>query len=131
MNAARAGVAFIDSECKSFKGRKMDKELWELASFVVTVVGLPLAIFIFYFEQRKERENEDEEVYQMLSENYIGFMKVVLANPDLKLRTSDSLTAPTEEQLERLTIIYEMLISLFERAFLISYDDQMSDKKAR
>lgn len=109
----------------------MNTEIWELASYVVTVVGLPMAIFIFYFEQRKERENEDEEVYQLLSDNYIEFMKVVLANPDLKLRTSDSLTEPTDEQLERLTILYEMLISLFERAYLIAYDDEMPDKKAR
>lgn len=109
----------------------MNIDLWELASYAVTVVGLPLAIFVFYFEQRKERENEDEEVYQMLSDTYIDFMKVVLTNPDLKLRTKDRLAAPTEEQLERLTILYEMLISLFERAYLIAYEDDMSDKKAR
>lgn len=109
----------------------MDSELWEMASYVVTVIGLPLAIFVFYFEQRKERENEDEEVYQMLSDNYIGFMKVVLANPDLKLRTRDALASPTEEQLERLTILYEMLISLFERAFLLAYEEDMPEKKAR
>ncbi len=109
----------------------MNTEMWEMASYIVTVVGLPLAIFVFYFEQRKERENEDEEVYQMLSDTYIDFMKVVLTNPDLKLRTKDRLTAPTEEQLERLTVLYEMLISLFERAYLIAYEDDMSDKKAR
>ncbi len=109
----------------------MNIELWELASYVVTVIGLPLAIFVFYLEQRKERENEDEEVYQMLSDTYIDFMKVVLTNPDLKLRTKDRLTAPTEEQLERLTVLYEMLISLFERAYLIAYEDDMSEKKAR
>lgn len=109
----------------------MNTELWELASYIVTVIGLPLAIFVFYFEQRKERENEDEEVYQMLSDTYIDFMKVVLSNPDLKLRTKDKLTAPTEEQLERLTVLYEMLISLFERAYLIAYEDDMPAKKAR
>ena len=33
----------------------MPLETWELLSYVVTVVGLPLAIFVFLFEQRKER----------------------------------------------------------------------------
>jgi hypothetical protein len=44
--------------------------IWELLSYVVTVVGLPLAIYVFIFEQRKERDNEEEEVYQPLSDNY-------------------------------------------------------------
>jgi hypothetical protein len=109
----------------------MDMEMWELSSYIVTVIALPVGIFVFYLEQRKERENEDEEVYQMLSDNYIAFMTVVLANPDLKLRTSTALTAPTEEQLERLTILYEMLIALFERAYLLTYDEDMPSKKAR
>jgi hypothetical protein len=38
-----------------------DLASWELLSYLVTVIGLPLAIFTFWTEQRKERENEDEE----------------------------------------------------------------------
>ena len=48
-------------------------ENWELASYIVTVIGLPLAIF-FLFEQRKERENEDEEAYLLLSDVYTDFL---------------------------------------------------------
>jgi hypothetical protein len=33
----------------------------------VTVIGLPLAIGVFLFEQRKERENEEEELHQLSS----------------------------------------------------------------
>jgi len=47
--------------------------LWELLSYIVTVVALPLAIFTFWHEQRKERENEDEETYQLLSDAYADF----------------------------------------------------------
>jgi hypothetical protein len=35
-------------------------EIWELLSYIVTVIGLPLAILVFLFEQHKERENEIE-----------------------------------------------------------------------
>ena len=59
-------------------------ENWELASYVITVIGLPLAIAVFLFEQRKERENEDEEAYQLLSDAYTDFLKLVLANTDLQ-----------------------------------------------
>jgi hypothetical protein len=109
----------------------MDIETWELLSYVVTVIGLPLAIFVFFFEQRKERENEDEEVYQLLSDNYQDFLKIALANPDLGLFSVSESPALNLEQSERRFIIFSMLISLFERAYLLLYEDVMSPKQAR
>jgi len=64
-----------------------DFATWELASYVVTVIGLPLAIVLFLFEQRKERATEEDEVYQMLANAYNDFLKVVMDNPDLRLRS--------------------------------------------
>jgi len=106
-------------------------ETWELLSYVVTVIGLPLAICVFLFEQRRERENEEEEVYQLLSDNYQDFLKVALANHDLRLFSSEATPSLNEEQKERQLIIFVMLISLFERAYLLLYDDVMSPKQAR
>lgn len=63
----------------------MSIETWELLSYVVTVVCLPLAILVFIYDQRKERDNEEEEVYQLLSDNYRDFLKVALDNADLRL----------------------------------------------
>lgn len=109
----------------------MSIETWELLSYVITVIGLPMAIFVFIFEQFKERENEEEEVYQLLSDNYQDFLKVALENPDLQLFSDEETPSLTAEQQERLRIIFDMLISLFERAFLLLYEDRMSDKQAR
>lgn len=106
-------------------------ELWQLIANVVTVFGLPLAIYTFIQEQRKERENEDEEVYQLLSDAYSDFLKLVLANPDLRLRTQSSIPNLTDEQRERRMVLFDILISLFERAYLTAYDDNMSDKQRR
>ena len=107
------------------------KEWWELASFVVTTLGLPFAILFFAWEQRKERDNEEEEGYQLLSDAYTDFLKVVLANSDLRLRTNEPLAQPTPEQRERILVIFDMLISLFERAFIVAYKPHMSDDEAR
>ena len=109
----------------------MSLETWELLSYVVTVIGLPLAIGVFFFEQRKERENEEEEVYQLLSDNYQDFLKVALENPDLRLFSDQETPSLNEEQVERQLIIFTMLMSLFERAYLLLYDDHMSPKQAR
>jgi hypothetical protein len=109
----------------------MPLETWELMSYVVTVVGLPLAILVFLFEQRKERENEEEEVYQLLSDNYQDFLKVALNNPDLRLFSAGAASSLNPEQKERQLIIFNMLLSLFERAYLLLYEETMSPKQAR
>jgi len=107
------------------------RDAWELASYVVTVVALPFAIAFFALEQRKERDNEEEDGYQLLSDAYNDFLKVVLANPDLHLRTKDPLENPTPEQNERMLVIFDMLTSLFERAYLVAYKPKMSETEAR
>jgi hypothetical protein len=106
-------------------------DFWQLIANVVTVFGLPLAIYTFVLEQRKERENEDEEVYQLLSDAYIDFLKLVLEHPDLKLRTQQATPDLSDEQLERMQVLFEILISLFERAYLTAYSDEMTAGQRR
>lgn len=107
------------------------KEFWELASFVVTVVGLPLAIATFLYQARRERANEEEEEYQLLNDAYIDFLEVVLKHPDLRLRSNAPTPNLTPEQEERMLVIFDMLIALFERAYLVAHDDHMPPDKAR
>ena len=107
------------------------RDAWELASFVVTALGLPFAILFFAWEQRKERDNEEEEQYQLLSDAYIDFLGVVLSNPDLHLRTNEPLENPTAEQRERMLVIFDMLTTLFERAYLVAYKPVMSETERR
>lgn len=107
------------------------RDAWELGSFVVTTLGLPFAILFFAWEQRKERDNEEEEAYQLLSDAYIDFLKIVLANADLRLRTSEPLGNPTPDQRERMLVIFDMLVSLFERAYLVAYKPRMGETEAR
>jgi hypothetical protein len=108
-----------------------DLETWELASYVVTVIGLPLAIFLFLYEQRKERANEEDEVYQLLSNAYNDFLKVVIDNADLHLRSNAPTPDLTPEQRERMLAIFDMLISLLERAYLTAWSPQMTPSQAR
>lgn len=109
----------------------MSIELWELLSYVVTVIGLPLAIVVFFMEKRKEHENDAAEVYQQLSDNYQDFLRIALENPDLGLFSALDVPSLTQEQLERRFIIFNMLVSLFERAYLLLYEEGMDAQEAR
>ncbi len=108
-----------------------DRDAWEMASFVVTTLGLPVAIAFFAWEQRKERDNEEEEAYQLLADAYNDFLKVVLEHPDLQLRTAAPLPNPSPEQTERMLVIFDMLMSLFERAYLVVYKERMTETERR
>ena len=107
------------------------REALEVASFAVTVFALPFAVWVFAVEQRKERENEEEEAFQLLSDAYNDFLKVVLAHADLQLRSSAALPDPTPEQRERMLVIFDMLIALFERAYLVAHKPHMNPTEQR
>ena len=107
------------------------RDLLEVASFVVTVFGLPFAIWVFIKQERAERENEEEAAYLHLADAYNDFLKVVLAHSDLQLRTATALPSPTPEQNERMLVIFDMLISLFERAYLVAWKPQMTATEQR
>jgi len=109
----------------------MSLETWELLSYVVTTFALPLAIVVFLYEQKKERDSDEEEVYQLLSDNYQDFLKVALDHPDLRLFSAEQTPDLTKEQRERKLIVFNMLISLFERAYLLLYEPRMSSKQLR
>lgn len=109
----------------------MSTETWELMSYVVTVIGLPLAISVFFIEKRREADNDAAETYQQLSDNYQDFLKVALENADLGLFSPIDGPALTQEQRERRLIIFDMLISLFERAYLLLHEDSMDPRESR
>lgn len=106
-------------------------EWMELGSYVVTVIGLPFALVVFVIEQRKERLNEEEEIYQRLSDEYADFLKLVLENADLHLMRRQGPVELTEEQQERKAVIFSLLISLFERAYLLVYEQDLSPQQRR
>jgi hypothetical protein len=106
-------------------------QAWEVASYVVTVIGFPCAIAVFALENYKERQMEEEELYQKLAEEYAKFANLLIRNADLQLMTGnvpDNLLSP--EQKERKKIIFDMLVALFERAYILVYEEKM-DKQAK
>ena len=108
------------------------RDAWELRQLRRHGAGACRSPSLFFaWEQRKERDNEEEEGYQLLSDAYNDFLKVVLANPDLHLRTNEPLHDPTTEQSERMLVIFDMLMSLFERAYLVAYKPKMSETERR
>ena len=107
-------------------------ELLEALSYLVTIVALPFGIWVFVKEQQKERLNADEELYLQLSDEYAKFLSLVLSNADLHLMTQVAPAAPfNADQIERRNILFELLISIFERAYILVYEEHMSHQATR
>lgn len=106
-------------------------ETWELLSYVVTVVGLPFAIFVFLLDKRKQRLIEEEEIYQRLSDEYTKFMRLVMDNADLRLLSREIPPGLSEEQLERKKGLFNILVALFERSYILVWEERMSPQTRR
>ena len=110
----------------------------EFASYAVTVVGLPLAIAVLVREARKERAAEDEEleqrreeIYQELSDEYVQFLKLLLQYPELRLLHPQPSEMFTPEQREQRFLIFGILVSLLERAYILLYEPDLDDEGRR
>jgi hypothetical protein len=108
------------------------RDWFEVLSYVVTVFGFPFAIIIFIYEKRRELQNEEEELHQRLSDEYVDFLKLVLDNSDLQLlRKQANAQKLTDEQNERKLAVFGILISLFERAYILVYEEKMNKQTKR
>lgn len=105
------------------------KEWFELFSYIATVVGIPLAILIYYNDKIKELKLKEKEALFTSHSLYVDYLKICLENPNLKIyNASYSENEFTPEEKKEI-IIYEILFTYLESTFLY-YEDQ-SDKIRR
>jgi hypothetical protein len=104
----------------------------EFSFYLVETFALPFAILVFIYERRKQRYVDEEEIYQRLSDEYTSFLKLVLDNSDLQLlRKHAPLAQLSEEQMERKQALFGILVSIFERAFILVYEERMKKQTRR
>jgi hypothetical protein len=106
-------------------------EWLEAASYIVTIVGFPFAIGVYIYDRRREQQTDEEEIFLRLSDEYADFMRLVIDNADLHLLSPAVKGELSEEQLVRKHALFAILVSLFERAYVLVYEDDMSRQQAR
>jgi len=93
----------------------------EMATFIITILGLPAAIFIYLKEQRQQREEREYGTYDALDDKYIEIQQLCLNHPELDVFDSPFVTPAelSEQQRKQEEAILLIRISIFERAFLM------------
>jgi hypothetical protein len=113
-------------------GESVPMNVVEFSFYLVETFALPFAILVYVFERRKERIADQEELYQRLSDEYTNFLKLVLDNADLQLLSKHApVRELTEEQKERRLALFGILVSIFERAYILVYEEHMDKQTKR
>lgn len=108
-------------------------ELLNALADAATVLGIPIAIILFVNEKRRERREREYGTYHALDEKWTDFLKLCMQYPefdlyDLPLGRKIRLSP---EQRIRQFAMFEILLSLLERAFLMYRDQSNRIKKAQ
>jgi hypothetical protein len=104
------------------------KEILETLSFVAVIVGFPIALYQYRRKTLREQADREYGTYNALDEKYLEFLEMCRANPRLDIFDIPDVTSADLSDTERKQelIAFTMLVSIFERAFLMYYDHEDS-----
>ncbi len=93
----------------------------EMGTYIITILGVPAAIFVYLQEQKLQRQEREYGTFDALDNKYIEVQQLCLEYPELDIFDTPyenpvPLTAEQEKQEEAILLIR---ISIFERAFLM------------
>lgn len=94
---------------------------------IVSIIGVPVAIYVYWSNKVNERKEKEYETYHALDEKYYEYIRLCLQYPELDLfyiPLSGKVKLTPQQQIQKLAM-FEILISLLERAHVM-YSDQSS-----
>ena len=108
------------------------KDYAELMGAVLVLLGGIMAYLQYVDGQRKEQEDLGERAYAELQDSYFEFLQICLQYPELDCYDRRPLGAVclTENQERQQTILYAMIVSVFERAF-VRYEVSQPPRRAQ
>jgi hypothetical protein len=106
---------------------------FELASYVVTVLGVPAAIYVYMREQASLRYEREYGTFDSLDDKYIELQTLCLEHCELDVfdtpfEQTPNLTEGQKKQEEALLLIR---IAIFERAYLMYKRISKSTKQSQ
>jgi hypothetical protein len=112
----------------------MNKELLDTLDAigkVIVILGVPIAIFQYIRTTQKERRDREYGTYNSLDEKYLEWEKICLSYSYLDIfDVSDNKTSVLDEkQKKEELILFTILFSIFERAYLLYSDESSKLKK--
>jgi len=97
------------------------KPLLEALSHLITIIGVPIAIFVFLREQHLQREEREYGTYDALDDKYIELQTLLLDYPHLDVfdKPRQNPETLTNAELRQQDSILLIRMSIYERAYLM------------
>lgn len=97
-------------------------EALQAITSITLILGFPFAILAFVLDRRKARQTEISEIYVNLGDSYFEFVRMTLSAPDPNVWEKHDNVGLESRDLGQKWAMFEALVSLFERAYVFSYD---------
>ncbi len=109
------------------------QQIVEIVASSISILGIPVGIYLYYTAKRREQLDREYGTYNALDEKYTEFLKLCLENWELDVFDVplESKKKLTPEQLRKEQILFLILISILERAYLMYKDQSTKIKKAQ
>jgi hypothetical protein len=99
--------------------------VFELASYIVVVLGVPIGLFQYYRATVRKRREREARVFDAVSASYLDFQRTCLQYPYLDVfdipDPSPAALTPTQQKEE--LIAFSILFAIFERAYLLCLEN--------
>lgn len=106
------------------------KDWLELLSYAAAIIGIPLAIYVYYNDKIKERKLKEKEALFTSHSLYADYLKLCLDNPELNVYNSDLNKPGYSVNEKKELIIFEILFTYLESTYLY-YKDQSDEVKSK
>jgi hypothetical protein len=105
-------------------------DILQILSYLASIIGIPAAILVFWDEKRKERKEREYRTYNSIDEKYFVYLQLCIQNPELDLfyLPLEKKVRLTAEQKIKQAALFEVLVAMMERAYLL-YSDQTTRVK--
>lgn len=105
----------------------------EITTHIITILGVPTAIYVYLKEQKKQREEREYGTFDALDDKYIEIQQLCLGYPELDIFDSPFANAKdlSEEEKKQEEAILLIRISIFERAFLMYQQNTSKGRKGQ
>jgi len=106
------------------------KDWFELLSYAATIIGIPLAIYVYIKGRNEDKKLKKQEALFSSHGLYVDYLKICLANPDLNIYDT-IYNKPGYSLIQKKEFIaFEILFAYLESAYHF-YKDQPADFKRK
>ncbi|MEO0130393.1 MAG: hypothetical protein ABIK76_01680 [candidate division WOR-3 bacterium] len=107
------------------------KDILEILSSIAIILGIPFGLLEYIRTKRREQRDREYETYNALDEKYLQYLALCLEHTDLDIfDVADSNPSElNEKQKKEELIAFTILFSIFERAYIMYYDQSTKIKE--